>query len=360
MERISWALTAALALGACSDKGGDDTGTNSTNNQPSCDITVSDSTVPSDGQTDFYYRAAIEFHLSDADSTAEVSLTDSSGAAVDGTQSTSDDGKIVYFAPSSPLTPDSDYTASISLCNGASNPSLSFHTSSLGEPLTADLTGNTYVLDLQDARFIDPPGVADLLLSQLDNNILVGVTSYDSASLQMIGALSVEGGTDQDFCNPTIEFPEADFSEQPYFSVGPQDTTLSVAGYDITISQLQISGTFSADGSYFGGGVLAGELDARVLAPLLGDVIGSTDPDYICQLVAGFGVTCGPCSSDGESYCINVLADQITAQATGSSLVAVDQEDCNQMCADSCDNTECTEAQSWEICGGGGGTDTGF
>ena len=149
----------ALALAACKgDKSTSDSGSSDAEN--SCAATVS-SSVPADGAADAYYRADVEFAISEMDASATVTVLDSSGAAVAGTQSTSSDGLTVYFTPDASLTPGASYTADISLCDGETNPSITFSTSTLGEALSGcELTGNTYNLNLGDARFVQPAGVA--------------------------------------------------------------------------------------------------------------------------------------------------------------------------------------------------------
>jgi hypothetical protein len=241
------------------------------------------------------------------------------------------------------LAPSTAYTVNISVCDGGANGSAAFTTSSLGAPVTVDLSGSTFVVNLAESRFVQPAGVADLLLGSLENNILVGVSTASDTSIEMIGAIDADGSGVQDYCTPSIPFPTATF-DNPSFQVGPADTTLNVAGVSITINGLSISGAFSADGSYFGGGRLEGQLDARTLAPLLGDLLGVTDPDEVCGLLIGFGVTCGACDSDGAAYCVDVLADQITATAQGASLVCIDEEDCHSECASStCEDTSAGE-----------------
>jgi len=341
MKRFAW-ITAGLVLVACNgDKNGSDTGgvdgTDSGSGE-SCDVSV-DSTFPSDGAPDHYYQAAVEFELSDDDDSASLTLTDAAGAEVPGT--TSVVGDTIYFAATDGFQPSSTYTATATLCDGELNPAISFTTSDLGTARDCDLTDKAFVVDLNNARFVEPEGVADLLLSQLENNIILGVSSYSDADyIDIVGAISVDGGTDQDFCTESIDFSGVDFAQDPTFSAGPADTTFSVAGYDIVINSLEISGTFSSDCTYFGGGVLAGELDARLLAPLLLELLDTDDPDYICELLVGFGVTCQACSSDGAEYCVNLLADSLSAIDSGTPVECVAEGDCHAECeanADDCD-----------------------
>lgn len=338
MKSILWTLPGfalATAIGCSGGKDGTDptdggTGDGGTS---ACDVEIT-SNFPADGSDDAYYRTTVEFKLNKADPNGTPTITvNGGGSDVAGTTTLSEDSKTVIFTPSSPLASNTTYTATIEFCRGED--SISFTTSGLGAPLTASIDGNAYVVDLQGADFVQPAGVADLLLGQLENNILLGVKS-SSPNLQMIGAISEDGSTAQDMCNESIPFPAADFSQSPYFQVGPQDTTISVAGFDVDILELAVSGTFASDGSYFGGGTLAGELDARLLAPLVGDLLGTTDPDAICGVVAGFGVSCQACSSDGQPYCLEVFVRDITATKLSASVVEV-------TAADVAANPSCTE-----------------
>jgi len=348
MSRFAMML-AAFALVGCGggdkeDSGGTsgDGGAGDGGDGGGCDVTFALSNPAADSTTHFYLDP-VEVTLSTADATASLSIADAAGTAVAGSTSFSADGLTAIFTPDAGFAPSTAYTVNISVCDGGTNSSAGFTTSALGGPVTVDLSGTTYVVNLAESRFVQPAGVADLLLGSLENNILVGVRSATDTSIEMIGAIDDAGSGAQDYCTPSIPFPTATFNN-PAFQVGPADTTLNVAGVSITINGLSISGAFAADGSYFGGGRLEGQLDARTLAPLLGDLLGVTDPDEVCGLLIGFGVTCGACDSDGAAYCVDVLADQITATAQGAELVCVDESDCHPECASStCDDTSAGE-----------------
>jgi hypothetical protein len=340
-------FAAVIGLSACSGDKSEDSGDVIDSGNP-CTVEVT-STVPSADAVDAYYRSDIEFHLSEADATASLSLVDAAGTAVDGEMWTDDTGTKVYFTPTAALTPGSSYTATLDMCQDKDDPlspSIGFMTSTLGEAADCDLTGQSFNVDLANARFVKPAGVAELLLGQLEDDILLGVMGESDTEVDIMGALGSEEG--QDFCTPSIDFPIADYSEAPYFSVGPQDTQIAAAGYDIQISNLQISGTFASDCGSIGGAVLGGELDARLLGDLLGELVGTTDADEICTLLTGFGVTCDSCASDGEAYCVEILADQMTATGLDDSLECVAGSDCHELCdevADDCDTENYPECE---------------
>ncbi len=309
-----------------------------------CGIEVNPTSPPAGG--DFYSRGVIEVGLNDADDTATITMD-----GVDGSSWASDDGKTMYFEPSASLSPSTAYSYTISTCTGEST--VDFTTNELGTPMSDPeaITGSVYNLDLQspDVRIVIPEGVGDVLKSYLEVSILMEVVDSSNGELEFLGAVAGDDGG-QDVCTETLNFPEkADFSEAPFFIIGPATTTISVAGYSVTIDDLEISGTFSSDGTWFGGGVLAGSVDTRPLAGLIGDDAGE---DEVCNLVAGFGVSCIECPADGEAYCLEIKAVGLTGELeSGMDLEAVTVGDCHEACAESCDNLEeCPEAAEFAIC----------
>lgn len=319
MERTFYFLP-LLALVACGTKDSDDTSggtdSNDSGGGDSCEVTVP-STIPTSGATNANYRSDIEFHLSAADATAQI---DAGGIA--GTQMVSSDGKTVYWHLSAALAPMTAYTVTLNYCGGSVP--LSFTTSNVGEPTSGSLVGNTYAIDLTLANIVEPPGIGSVLGAYLTTDILLGVMSESGTDMQMLGALAVEGATTQDYCSPSIDFPPADW-QNPYFQIGPQDTNFSVAGYDIAVQGLNITGSFAPDGSYVDGATLSGTIDTRPLAGLVDD---SGNEGAICELAVNFGATCEACPSDGGMFCLTLVANQISADKVSGALVVVAGSDC--------------------------------
>ena len=143
-----------------------------------------------------------------------------------------------------------------------------------------------------------------------------------------MGALGIEGASPaaQDTCEETIDFPTAaDFTDNPFFAVGPDTTTLSVEGLDVTIDDLLISGAFSPDGSYIAGATLAGAIDTR---PLVGLIDPEGGENTICDLVATFGVACEACSDGSGDFCLTLLVNDISAEELpGTTLVSRSADD---------------------------------
>ncbi|MFT4975045.1 MAG: hypothetical protein ACI8S6_000932 [Myxococcota bacterium] len=287
--------------------------TDSLDPDPICDNAVTD-LFPEDGASDVYYRGTIEAHLACSDETMSVTVTDEHGSIIDGVTSLggSEDERII-FTPSPPLSPDTSYTATISMCERSQ--SWSFQTMGLCPPVTTDLVGQTYSLDLDDARVTEPEGVGPIITTLMEQSLLLGVIEASGDRLQVLGAFAE--GARQDRCLPTIDFPEASFAEDLYFVVGPQDVTLSAGGLLVTVYSFKLSGTFATDGSSIDNVSLAGEVDARDLAPLLWEasLIEENTPAAVCELLADFAVDCVPCDRDGAPLCISVVADSIVADA---------------------------------------------
>ncbi len=294
----------ALSLGvtACGDKD-EETGDSTV---AECGNTI-DETVPENGATDAYWRSDIEFILDDPDESSPSIVLMQGETEVAGSSWTNEDMDVVYFTPDAPLAPSTAYTATLSYCTG--DAPIEFTTSDLGTPLAADIMSKTYVIDLASARFVEPAGVGELIGEFVTMNVLVGVAAIDGSAITMMGALSVEGGTDQDFCTPTFDL-SADFTETPFFVIAADSIELSVAGYTIPLQDFEVSGTFAADGSYFGGGVLAGMVDARDIVDMIDEVDSYEDA---CNLTASFGAPCIACD-DGVEACLALRADQILAE----------------------------------------------
>jgi len=292
-------LAFVLALAACSDKG-DDTGLTSAE----CTATVV-STFPAAGEEHFY-RDPFGFVLSAPDAGASIT-TD-----VPGSLSVSEDGLTLSWVPSSPLSPSTSYLATLNSCGGTTE--LAFSTSVLGTPLAdpTSILGNVYELDLPNANVVQPEGIGPVLSTLLEV-VLTEVVAVTASEVDVLGAVAVPNSNPatEDYCVPTIDFPAADFAEQPFFHLGPADVDLVVSGAIVTVGDLELTGAFASDGSYLGNGVLTGLVDTRPLA-LVENPEG--DGSDICELVGSFNVECQPCPSDGAAFCLDLRAEDIVAQ----------------------------------------------
>ncbi|MFH1466189.1 MAG: Ig-like domain-containing protein [Pseudomonadota bacterium] len=278
-----------------------------------------DETWPTDGTSDLYYRSDIEFYLSDPDpdGTPTLSLT-SGGQLIPGESRLSEDAETVTFTPAAPLQPQAEYTATLNYCQGEA--SIAFLTSELGAPLEVDLEGRTYSVSLLGGRVVEPPGFGDVIATLIGQpDVLVEVQQADD-QLVFLGAIAETNSDEQNLCSPTIDFPPADFSDAPYFEVPPSLVDIEVDGTTLSLHEFTMAGTFAADGGYFGGGVIGGELDTRDLVDLVPEV---EDPEEACELMASFGAPCRACTSDDEPLCLRVLIDRLLGDEVHTDVVEV-------------------------------------
>ena len=300
---------------------------------------------PVAGDDEAYYRADIEFLLSEPDPKAVVGLrTDpedkgKEGDPISGKQWTSVDERIVYFAPNEPLELDADYRSEINWCGGRQT--IPFHTSSIGTPVKApkDLVGTVWKIDMGEGRWIEPRGAINgRLVTYLESTLLVSVDLVTDDWIEIEAARALDGGT-QDVCGATADFSAANFTENPYFSAGPKALTFKVANTMLDIENAEIEGAFTANGSGFEAVEVKGVFDTR---PLDVKWKGEDSLGAVCEEAAASGSACVPCASDGKPYCLVLHVDEISATSTSATVRSIAEE-----CSDpECKSAEC--AKKWE------------
>jgi len=325
-------------------------------NAESCNAIATTLSPASDGQTDFFYRDAVIFSVTEGAEDAQINLTDASGEPIDGITSIDDEVEEdeplrVVFTPDTPLRSNTNYVAELDYCGGA--PSVNFRTSDLGTQIQdpALLKGWTYTMDISKARVTKPSSAAQALLTLLDNDLSLQIEDVAGDTLDItVGAANTQTG-EQDTCVPSINFNvPGNFAEAPNFDLGPIDVPFTLAGYSVMLYDGTSSATFASNGDYFAGGRLAGAVDARdIVAALTGkDVLPAEDPDALCDILAGANMPCEPCV-DGEAYCLNLEIDRISGTRTDTYLEPIDQRNCHADCAESCDNNDCS-ISGFEVC----------
>jgi hypothetical protein len=321
MTRLTLLLM-ALGLTGCpqpsKDTADTDIGTDSdtddtadTDTHGTCDAAVL-STTPANGATAVYYRDGIEVSFDDDGSLAAITLVDADGAEVPFTTTWTEGN--VQAQLTTVLEANTTYLLSVDVCSVITT--AEFTTSSVGEPLAvspSDLIGRTYVFRLSDAEITDPAFLEFVAATYLTVPLLIAVTASDDTTLDLIGGIGEaenDGTFSQVLTEETWDFPAGDFSQQPYFEASAAYITLGYDGIPIPIEGFHLSGTFSADGTSIEKGVASGMGDSRYMGPLLGR--DADDYGAVCEIAAGAGITCEPCS-DGEPYCLNIVAEEVNA-----------------------------------------------
>ncbi|MBM75300.1 MAG: hypothetical protein CMK59_07855, partial [Proteobacteria bacterium] len=287
-----------------------------------CENIVLESTTPNDESMDVYILNPITFYFESSinDATlqdATLQVTDPSGSEVMGT--TEILGRRIQFSPASPLSPVTNYSATVHIEDCDFVETISFATSELGEALDSGVSFNnrTYAFELQNGNAVEPPGIGEMFVGMFERQLLISLT--DSAGLLdvSVGVTSfVNPTTDQDVCKPTQSVLGNDFSQSPLFTVTfPEPLVFTPAAVDFTMFNPTFSGIIAPNGQEIVGN-LQFQSDFRLEGVFLSDLVGSENPDDICSLMLGFGVLCEPCNSDGEPYCVDYEIDNISGIPT--------------------------------------------
>ncbi len=311
------ALLLGLVAGCASEKPASEDPEPTPTVVPPCPDVVSG--LPAAGQTEVHRYGPLHWTFSEA-TDPFIDVVDSSGAAVPGSVAMT--GLTATWTPDVPLAGEADYQAQLSWCDTPRTLSLDFTTAAAPPvvvPPPDGVADPVYVLDITSGNVVQPPGVGALIQQLLTLELLVGVLDEDATSLQLHGALAIEGSTPpaQDLCLESVALPVADFTSAPVFEVGPQDLTLDVAGVPVVVQDLYLSGQFSPTGDAIEDAVMAGLVDTVALDPLIAP--GSA-PGATCDLLAAFGVSCQSCGA-GLPTCIDLeIVDLVAPELPGAVL----------------------------------------
>jgi hypothetical protein len=181
-----------------------------------------------------------------------------------------------------------------------------------GDPVPVTVSvGDAWSIDLASANWVAPAGVGSIIGGALEEQPIIFVTAVSDTSLDMGASFAADA--------ECVAFPSADFSTNPEFQIGPQDVNFEVSGYSIPITDLEIAGHFAEDAGSINDLSLAGQIDVRSIADLIGSLLGVTDPDEICGLLVSFGATCTGCT-DGTTYCLDVDVQDIPNESSDAPI----------------------------------------
>jgi hypothetical protein len=284
---------------------------------PPCEDQLS-RTVPEEGADGWYWRdRPIVYTDTDVqEAYAAWIVNDATGARTDPELTWNEEGTSFTLDWDEHFEGDTDYSLFVSDCDSTTQ--VTFRTGPLGLPLQVsdtDLQGRTFLLDLGGARWVEPPVLAGLIQIFFTTPVLLGVRYVDDDSIDLLaapGEVSDLGVVSQDRFAESWNFPIADFTEAPFVDASAPSIDLTYDSYGTTVAipvtDFVLQGTFSADGTRLGGGVLEGFGDTRSVGALLGD----DRPEAICELAAGAGVNCIPCE-DTLPYCLRLRAEALEA-----------------------------------------------
>jgi hypothetical protein len=270
-------------------------------------------TDPEDGVRDWYWRDYPRVYVdTDEDkSKYEVFLVDEDGVRLRAEQAWVEGSLAFDVQFVGGLKAKHGYRMFIRDCAGERV--VNFRTSPYGEPLesgAAGLIDNTYVLDLAGAEWVQPPGLGPLLQLYFTTPVLLGVQSADNDTIDFLGAPGIIdpfAGIQQDTTQQTWDFDGTSFTAAPFFRADVDEVNFSFDGLDIPVYGFRVEGTFAADGSSFGGGLLSGNADTRNLGVQLGE---PDNPAAMCGYAESLGIACKPCP-DGEPYCLDLAVQDV-------------------------------------------------
>lgn len=258
-----------------------------------------------------------------------LAVFDATGSPIPGSQSWS--GDALGFRPAPPLLPQRSYRAEARTCGGEVE-AWSFRTGAAGTGLDGcDPAGRTFTIDLNEALWVDPPGIGDVLLGSFTVPVQFSLTQVDEA-----GATLHLGGADP------LTLPEcvAGTVHALGFADGhawlaPADRSLVLGGVEIEVQDLNFAGDLEPDCGALVGGRLTGTLDTRQLAPALDGAYGIDSPEALCEALVGLQVRCQDCG-DGSSTCIPLDVENLGGPSTPGVLAARSQAavDANPVCVD--------------------------
>lgn len=158
-------------------------------------------------------------------------------------------------------------------------------------PIEEDLTGNVYIVQPDDFRISDPPDLIDYQNLLFNRPMLFYVNDQAQDRLQLSMALAATDGS-QDRCQPVRTLPTSDFSENPTFSLGPEELRSSLGDHGLSLYKFTMKATFTDEGS----GIRLGTVTAVVRAEDLAPVI----PEADCSFIEDLGGECHGCPGGTE------------------------------------------------------------
>lgn len=189
----------------------------------------------------------------------------------------------------------------------------------------AEFVGGAWMIDLSEGTMVQPAGMGSLMEGTLSRApIVFEVLNAQPGSLRV--RFGASDGLDQDLCMETEE-ETVDYSGSTVRYAAAVRAS-EFEGAQIRLEDVELSGVPST-GDWEKVRVQA-KIDTRYMGPV---IAGDDDPNAICEMVAGFGLSCEECA-DGKMYCLPMLVEDAVAYpfSEGVERVGSDCPDCQEEC----------------------------
>lgn len=184
-------------------------------------------------------------------------------------------------------------------------------------PDLASLQNRVFVLAIAPGNWTKPAGVGSEIGTYVPS-FAFEVESVDGNELDVL--LGTVDGEEQDPCGKTHAI-EGSVEQNPHFDLGPVDFETVVTGPEksviATIYGLGIEGDFTENGGKIRYGRFTGVIDIREIYELFNKLPNPT-AELICQTAPTLGFQCEACPTDDESFCITVVAENLSINEVSS------------------------------------------
>ncbi len=241
---------------------------------------------PGPAETNVALDTEVRVDFSEAVIEGDYSL-DVAGAA--GAATLAADGLSASWIGSAALDAETEYTINASVCADSQS---SVFTTSAAVDLAA-LVGKTFAVPWADMSFTEPGNAGEIinLLGDIDE-ILLQMNAIDATTFEVDSAASFTGddgnGNIVISCGSVVQ-ETGDFSQNPFFSFGPQDVDFPLGGGVSTlVEDLELRAQFDGSGTFATNIQLSGLIAVEDLLP---------GADCNSAVVSLFQPTCLPCNA---------------------------------------------------------------
>jgi hypothetical protein len=198
--------------------------------------------------------------------------------------------------------------------------------------------GKSYLLDTPEVpppNWIQPKGFGSDVGAYVPQ-FLIGVAAGTGDDLTITLATALEGS--QDMCVPTAQIT-ASATGYPNLAIATDALKMRIKDTDpsrakvvkATARNLQLNNILPGESPAKDGELIA-TVSVAELYPLFYQIPNATK-DSVCSAFAQAGVTCQPCPSDQQPYCLTLKAVQIGAAQVATQVVPVSEGSIDPSCS---------------------------